>query len=277
MKKISARTWQSITIVLIVAGILIMSVSGLLDKIIGKAVDPLVGVQGWVSTRVQTIVDFFTLPRDVTTLMQQNAALEAKISQLQTENLQLKQQLVETEILYALLDFARDNPENQYVAASVIGKDPSPFLNYLIIDHGSDNGIFKGMPVVTEQGLVGRIDAVTASAARVQLITDAGSTVNIRLQDSQSEGQVSGSVTGDLSLERVSASVTVKDGELVFTSGLGGSFPAEILVGQVVSPEVKENELFQTASVQPSVDFSTLRAVLIITNFQAVEIEPLVP
>ncbi len=277
MKKISARTWQSITIVLIVVGILIMSVSGLLDKIIGKAVDPLVGVQGWVSTRVQTIVDFFTLPRDVTTLMQQNAALEAKISQLQTENLQLKQQLVETEILYALLDFARDNPENQYVAASVIGKDPSPFLNYLIIDHGSDNGIFKGMPVVTEQGLVGRIDAVTASAARVQLITDAGSTVNIRLQDSQSEGQVSGSVTGDLSLERVSASVTVKDGELVFTSGLGGSFPAEILVGQVVSPEVKENELFQTASVQPSVDFSTLRAVLIITNFQAVEIEPLVP
>lgn len=277
MKKISARTWQSITIVLIVVGILIMSVSGLLHKIIGKAVDPLVGVQGWVSTRVQTIVDFFTLPRDVTTLMQQNAALEAKISQLQTENLQLKQQLVETEILYALLDFARDNPENQYVAASVIGKDPSPFLNYLIIDHGSDNGIFKGMPVVTEQGLVGRIDAVTASAARVQLITDAGSTVNIRLQDSQSEGQVSGSVTGDLSLERVSASVTVKDGELVFTSGLGGSFPAEILVGQVVSPEVKENELFQTASVQPSVDFSTLRAVLIITNFQAVEIEPLVP
>lgn len=254
-----------------------MSVSGLLDKIVGKAVDPLVGVQGWVSTRVQAIVDFFTLPRDVTTLMQQNAALEAKISQLQTENLQLKQQLVETEILYALLDFARDNPENQYVAASVIGKDPSPFLNYLIIDHGSDNGIFKGMPVVTEQGLVGRIDAVTASAARVQLLTDAGSIVNIRLQDSQTEGQVSGSVTGDLSLERVSASVTVNDGELVFTSGLGGSFPSEILVGQVVSPEVKENELFQTAAVQPSVDFSTLKAVLIITNFQAVEIEPLIP
>ncbi len=277
MKKISPRTWQSITIVLIVIGVLVMAISGMLDKIIGKAVDPLVGVQGWVSTRVQAIVDFFTLPRDVTTLMQQNAALEAKISQLQTENLQLKQQLVETEILYALLDFARDNPENQYVAASVIGKDPSPFLNYLIIDHGSDKGIFKGMPVVTEQGLVGRIDAVTASAARVQLLTDAGSLVNIRLQDSQTEGQVSGSVTGDLSLERVSASVTVNDGELVFTSGLGGAFPSEILVGQVVSPEVKENELFQTASVQPSVDFSTLRAVLIITNFQAVEIEPLVP
>lgn len=254
-----------------------MSISGLLDKIIGKTVDPLVGVQGWVSTRVQAIVDFFTLPRDVTSLMQQNAALEAEISQLQTENLQLKQQLVETEILYALLDFARDNPENQYVAASVIGKDPSPFLSYLIIDHGSDNGIFKGMPVVTEQGLVGKIDAVTASAARIQLLTDAGSIVNIRLQDSQTEGQVSGSVTGDLSLERVSASVNVNDGELVFTSGLGGSFPAEILVGQVVSPEVKENELFQSASVQPSVDFSTLRAVLIITNFQAVEIEPLVP
>lgn len=277
MKKMTSRTWQTITIVLIVVGILILSISGLLDKIVGKAIDPLVGAQGWFSTRFQSVVEFFTIPRDVTTLRQQNAALQNEVSQLQTEIVQLKQQLVETEILYALLDFAREKPENQYVAASVIGKDPSPFLNYLIIDHGSDKGIFKGMPVVTQQGLVGRIDAVTATAARVQLLTDPGLVVNVRLQNSQTEGQVQGSITGDMVLERVSPSATLTDGDLAFTSGLGGSFPPEILVGQVVSPELKENSLFQTASIQPSVDFATLRAVLIITNFQAVEIEPLIP
>jgi rod shape-determining protein MreC len=69
----------------------------------------------------------------------------------------------------------------------------------------------------------------------------------------------------------------LNDGDLAFTSGLGGSFPPEILIGKVISPELKENELFQTASIQPSVDFSTLRAVLVITNFRAVEIEPLIP
>ncbi len=277
MKKITARTWQTITIVLVVVGILVLSISGLLDRIVGKAVDPLIGAQSWFSTRFQAVVEFFTIPRDVTTLRQQNSALQNEVSKLQTENLQLQQQLVETDILYALLDFAREKPENQYVAASVIGKDPSPFLNYIIIDHGSDKGIYKGMPVVTQQGLVGRIDAVTASAARVQLLSDPGSVVNVRLQDSQAEGQVQGSITGDLVLERVSPSATINDGDLIFTSGLGGSFPSEILIGKVVSPEVKENELFQTASIQPSVDFASLRAVLVITNFTAVEIEPLVP
>jgi len=91
------------------------------------------GSDGWysklVSTRVQAAVDFFTVPRDVNSLLEQNAALQNEVSRLQTEILALRQQLVETDILYALLDFARDNPSNQYIAASVIGVDPSPFCS----------------------------------------------------------------------------------------------------------------------------------------------------
>ncbi len=79
-----------------------------------------------------------------------------------------------------MLEFARTQPENVYIAGSIIGRDPSPFLHYVIIDHGSDYGLRHGMPVVTQQGLVGRIDAVTAGAARVQLITSPDSTVNVR-------------------------------------------------------------------------------------------------
>lgn len=254
-----------------------MALSGLLGSIIGKAVDPLVDIQSWVSTRVNAAVDFFTVPRDVNSLLQQNAALQSEISRLQSEIMELEQQLVETDILYALLDFARENPNNQYIAAAVIGKDPSPFLKYVIIDRGSDDGVFKGMPVVTEQGLVGNVDAVTASAARVQLITDQGSVVNVKLQESKIEAQIRGSVTGDITLEMVSPSVVLAESDLVFTSGLGGTYPAEILVGQVISREINENELFQTASIQPSVDFNNLQAVLVVSNFQAVDITPLVP
>ncbi len=277
MKRISNRTWQLITIGLIIVGVLVLAVSGQLKRIIGTAIDPLVGAQTWFSSRVEGLINFFTIPRDVTTLMEQNTALQNEVSRLQSEVLNLQQQLVETNILYALLDFARENPENQYKAASVIGKDPSPFMNYIIIDHGSDDGIFKGMPVVTEQGLVGSIDAVTASAARVKLITDPNSTVNIRLQKSREEAQIRGSVTGDISLEMVSPSIELTEGDLVFTSGLGGSYPPEILIGQIVSPQFRENELFQTASIQPSVDFENLRAVLVITNFKPVDISPLIP
>lgn len=75
----------------------------------------------------------------------------------------------------------------------------------------------------------------------------------------------------------VSQGVQIIEGELVFTSGLGGSYPPELLIGQVMTIESTENALFQTATIQPSVDFSSLQAVLVITNFLSVDIEPLVP
>lgn len=277
MKRLSTRTWQTLAIVFILAGVIVLALSGLLGQIIGKTIDPLVGVQSWVASRVKVAVEFFTETRDVTLLREQNAALQNEVSRLQSEILQLQQQLVETDILYALLDFARDNPSNTYIAASVIGKDPSPFLKYIIIDHGSDDGIYRGMPVVTEQGLVGNVDAVTASAARVQLITDQGSVVNVKLKESKIEAQVQGSVTGDISLRMVSPGVVITEGDLVLTSGLGGTYPPELLIGQIESINTNENDLFQMASVQPSVDFNNLQAVLVITNFQAVNIAPLIP
>jgi rod shape-determining protein MreC len=239
--------------------------------------NPVVSAQSWLSTRYLALYDFITVPRDVASLRQENATLSSENSQLQTQVIQLQQQLREAQVLYALLDFARSRPENQYVACAVIGRDPSPFLSYVIIDQGSDDNLRHGMPVVTQQGLVGRVDAVTASAARLQLITDPGSTVNVRLQSTQTETLLKGSLTGDLTLEMIPQDISVKPGELVLTSGLGGSYPADILVGQIVSIERREGELFQRASIQPAVDFSRLRAVLVISNFRPVNIVPLTP
>lgn len=265
------------TIVMIAAGILLMAMSGYLNTIIGKASSPVVAVESWVATRYNAIYQFLTVPRDIDTLRTRNAELENEVSQLQSQLLEMQQQLTESDILYALLDFARTNPENKYIAASVIGVDPSPFVSYLIIDHGSDDGIKYGMPVVTQQGLVGKVDAVTATAARIQLITDSGSAVNVTLQTSKATGQVIGSVTGDLLLDKVSTSDTLVEGDLAITSGLGGLYPSNIVVGQVLSPSKGENDLFQSATIQPVVDFTNLQAVLVITNFRPVDISPLIP
>ena len=277
MKKISSREWLVFTIILVAVGIILLALSGYLNVIVGKTASPFVSMQSWVSSRYVAIYDFLTVPRDVDTLRQQNAVLENQVSQLQSQVLELQQELSQTDVLYALLDFARTKPENKYVAASVIGRDPSPFLSYIIIDHGSDNGIRTGMPVVTQQGLVGKVDAVTATAARIQLISDAGSVVNITLKDAKTDGQVAGSVTGDLSLKMISSSANVKEGDLAITNGLGGTYPSDIVVGQILAPSKGENDLFQSAAVQPVVDFTNLKAVLIITNFTPVDIAPLVP
>jgi rod shape-determining protein MreC len=269
--------WQTIVLLVVVAGIILLALSGYLNPVLKVALSPFVSIQGWLSSRYMAFVDFLTVPRDVASLRQRNVELENQVSQLQTQIIQLQQQLREAQVLYALLDFARARPENEYIAAAVIGRDPNPFIQYVIIDKGSDDGIRHGMPVVTQQGLVGRIDAVTSGASRVQLIVDVNSTVNVRLQSSQANAILSGSLTGDLSLQMVPQDVVVQPGEVVLTSGLGGNYPQDVLVGQVVTVRKSETDLFQTASVQPAVNFSNLRAVLVVKNFQPVNIVPLVP
>ena len=136
------------------------------------------------------IQDFITAPRDIVSLRTRNAELEAQVSQLQTQVIELQQRVSQTEILAALVDFSRSNPESTYKAAAVIGRDPSPFLHYIIINRGSNDDIRRGMPVVTNQGLVGRVDAVIADAARVQLITDPASKINVYLQNAETDAML---------------------------------------------------------------------------------------
>jgi rod shape-determining protein MreC len=277
MKSFSPRNIQVIIFLLIAAGVILLALAGYVQPVIGTATSPIVNLQGYFSTRVQAIVDFFTVPRDMASLRTRNTELESEVSQLQSQVIQLKQQLSEADVLYALLNFARENPENQYVASSVIGRDPSPFMHYVIIDHGSDSGIRHGMPVVTNQGLVGRVDAVTAKAARVQLITDPGSVVNVKMESLGKDAQLSGSLTGETTLEMIPQDMDLKPGEIILSSGLGGTYPSNLLIGQVINVIKHETDLFQSAVVQPVVDFPNLNAILVITNFHPVEIEPLIP
>jgi rod shape-determining protein MreC len=277
MKKISSRNFYAGILVLIIAGILLLALSGYINPVFDSALKPFINVQSWISIRYQAVRDFLTVPRDVASLTQRNAELEAEVSRLQTQVIELQQQMNEAKVLYALLDFARQNPENQYIATSVIGRDPSPFLHYVIINHGSDSGIKHGMPVVTQNGLVGTIDAVTAGAARVQLINDPASIVNVRLESSKTEATITGSITGDIQLSMLPQDIAVNPGEVILTSGLGGKYPANILVGQITGIQKQVSELFQSASMQTAVDFNNLSVVLVITNFRPLDIQPLIP
>jgi rod shape-determining protein MreC len=271
------RSLQTAVLAMLVIGILLLALGGYLTPLSRVALSPFVGAQTWLAERYYALRDYLTAPRDVTRLTQRNAELEAEIARLQSQIIELQQQNSELEVLSALLDFARTNPGPEYLTAAVIGRDTSPFLHYIIIKRGSDDGLRRGMPVVSSQGLVGRVAAVTAGAARVQLITDPNSVVNVRIQPSGAEATLTGSITGDLTIESIPQEENVQIGDLVLTSGLGGNYPADILIGQISGVSKLPVELFQTASVQPIVDFSQLEVVLVITNFQPAETAPLIP
>lgn len=277
MKPSSARTWQTVVLAFIVVGLIALALGGYLTPLSRLVIAPFVSAQTWLSTRFLTIQNIFSSSQDLARLRQRNLELEAEVSNLQSEIIDLKQQIAETRVLSALVEFARVHPENRYLAAAIIGRDPSPFVKYVIINRGSDGGLRSGMAVVTSQGLVGRVAAVTAGAARVELITDPSSSVNVRLEPSGAQAVLLGSLAGELSLDLIPQTASVNVGDLVLTSGLGGNFPGNMLIGQITGVRRRETDLFQQASVQPVVDFSKLEIVLLITNFRPVDIQPLIP
>lgn len=276
-KLLTSKNLRNLIIILVVVGIFFLALSGYLTPVFSVSVSPFISAQSWLSQRYLAFSDFFNSPRDMASLRAENAELSDQVALLQSEIVSLQENLAQSEILYTLLDFARSNPEHEYLAATVIGREVSPYLQYIIIDKGSNDGLRHGMPVVTQQGLVGRIDALISDAARVQLITDSNSVVNVKLQTAEVEGLVRGSVTGEISLDMVPVGTEVEIGDVIMTSGLGGTYPPNIFLGQILTMQSRENVLFQTGSIQPVVDFSSLSAVLVITNFDSVNISPLIP
>jgi rod shape-determining protein MreC len=249
---------------------------GYLTPLSRLVLNPVITVQAWLSTRTQAIEEILTSPTDANRIRQRILELEAENARLQTQVIELQEQVADVQLLSVLLNFATSRPEiNKFVTSTVVGRDPSPFMRYITIDRGSDDGLRRGMPVVTHQGLVGRVAAVTAGGARVQLITDPGSRVNVRIQPSDAEAILLGQVTGEISLDWIPQDATIQAGDKVLTSGFGGSYPSNLLIGQITGHRRRDYDLFQTAAIQPVVDFSKLQIVMVITNFRPVDTAPL--
>lgn len=181
-----------------------MGLGGYFNLITRSISKPITGVQEWIYLRVQAVRDLIQSPSDLTELQSDNLELEAEVADLRSQIIQYQENQKDYEIISALLDFATVELQNEYLTAVVIARDSSPFLRYIIINKGSDDGLIRGMPIVNEQGLIGRISSVTANAARVQLISDPGSSVNVLIQPDNIEAIVSGSVTGELLLDLIS-------------------------------------------------------------------------
>ncbi len=275
MTRRALPSWLLIALVL--SGLLLLALGGYLGPLVRVVTTPVVRAQAAVVRYARAVGDYLRTPTDVQALRRRNQELEAQVAELQTQLALLQQQVADLELYAALLDFARAHPQHEYKTAQVIGRDPSPFLHYIIVNVGSDDGVRPGMPVVSAQGLVGQVVAVIPRAARVRLITDPTSRVSVRITPSNTEALLVGSVTGDLSLEMVPLDAEVNPGDLVVTAGLGGEYPPNILVGQVLSTRRLAHALFQEVAVQPATAFADLRVVLVIVNFRPVDIAPLVP
>ena len=226
----------------------------------------------------ENVTETFSFLAELRTLRQRAAELEQINANLLVENFRLREVERENQQLREMLIFGETRPglelRGAQIVARVIGQESNNFLDYIMLDLGTDHGVEVGMPVLTAQGLVGRISEVTNNASKVLLITDPSSAVNAILQSSRVNGMILGDPSDDLIMDFIPQGVLFSVGEIVLTSGLGGNFPKGIPIGQVVKITRRDIDVFQKATVQPTVDFSSLELVMIVTNFDPLEIRP---
>lgn len=211
---------------------------------------------------------------EIRSLRTRNRELEEALADYQSELAELREIRSDYDRLIALLNYTTQTPADfRYVTADVIGRDTAGVVRTIHLDKGTRDGVATGDPVVTDLGLVGRVVEVSATGCEVLLITDSNSAVNARIQNANRDvGTVRGTLSGDLTLTFVDPDAQIDVGSLVLTSGEGQNFPADLIIGQITGVSLSDDELFQQASLRSLVDFSRLEFVLIVTNWEPVDL-----
>ncbi len=267
--------WLTVA-VLVGSGLLltILDSTGALVGVFGFLRDPLTGITEWTSARTDAVSDVVSGPRDLATAREEIDALKAQLAEQSRELEQLREIQSEAQHLRELVDHAAQTPEYNRVVADVIGQDTNPTMQSIIINKGVDDGVGPGMPVESARGLVGQVYDATNHAAQVVLLTETASAIPVRLGTTRATGILRGAGRGALpTIDWIDLQYEVEVGELVVTSGLDGKFPQNLVIGRVVDVTRNEAELFQQAVVQPAVDFRTLETLLVVTDFQAVDLQ----
>ncbi len=197
------------------------------------------------------------------------------------ENVDLKRQLsnainiknryeeleLENARLRKFVNFTGSVPDN-YVAAQIIARDPSPWFKTIMIDKGIADGLTKGNPVLVSEGIVGQIIKVSSNSSRVLLITDRNSAVDSLIQNTRVRGIVKGSNENNCLFVYTLRKDEVKTGEMIISSGLDQVFPKGLKIGKILEVTKVHSQLFQDITIETSVDFDKIEEVLVLKNIQ---------
>lgn len=191
-------------------------------------------------------------------LKKRNEELTAQVAELSEaqETAERLEKLVGLKSTYSL----------ESTAARIIGSTGDAWTDSVIIDKGSASGFEVGMPVCSSGGVIGQIIEVSANTSTVRLITDDQSGVSAMIQGSRAQGVLQGQADGTLRLEYVVSDAEVATGDIVITSGIGGTFPKGLPLGTVASIDRAPNAVYYTIVVRPASSAESNEEVLVITS-----------
>ena len=211
---------------------------------------------------------------DLFNAREENERLQEQIRELTNQAIQNRTAATELARLQALLDYTSSDTfpvDYGYVGAAVLSDPPSRFEQRIVISVGSSDGVLVNAPVVTEQGLVGKVTRVTRDISRVTLLTDRESAVSAFDVQTEASGLIRHGAGEALILDRVPKEQRVEPNDTVVTSGrvfgqLPSVYPRNIPIGIVTSVGQTDLDVHQQIQVEPFVDFSSLDSVLVLVR-----------
>ncbi|ACV22443.1 rod shape-determining protein MreC [Slackia heliotrinireducens] len=210
----------------------------------------------------ESIADARADASSLTELQQENAELRAALAEAEEYRL-------EAERLQGLLEL-QDMYSFNLVTGRIIGAVPNAWDRVITVNVGTKQGLEAGMPVIGPGGLIGQVIDVTPVTCEIRLLDDPASGVSVMLQSSRGTGVVSGSLEGLLYLENVDPSVNVEVGDVVMTSGMGGTYYAGLPVGTVLNVDASSGTSDRTIIVAPFASTGSLEEVSIILSMAEV-------
>ncbi len=236
-----------------------------LQRSVTETVSPPIRLFGWLFSYLeQFFKDYIWLKN----LRGENESLKREIAELQSKVTSYQEAYVENQRLRRLLDF-KTTTMTETIPAQVIVHDLTGWFQTLMVDKGFRDGVAPDMPVVNDEGLIGRVLDVSDRYSRVLLITDQGSSVDAVDQRNRVRGILSGKDANGCLLKYIRGNLDIKEGDLVISSGKDGIYPKGLRLGVVRAVFKDPVDLFQKIEVKPLVRLSALEEVLIVTHVGA--------
>ncbi len=232
-----------------------------LDRSVLAISSPIERALSWAVSGVGSAVSGYIALRGV---RERNLVLESENSKLRARSTECEEETAENARLKKLVGYVQTTPDEE-IAARIIGVNPSATFLSVRIDRGSADGVKQDMPVVTADGVIGRVHRAGSGFSDVRLITDPSSKLGVMVQRSRVRATAAGAGGNKpLLLETVLRTEELQDGDLIVTSGTDGIFPKGLIVGKVTGLKRSDSGMFLTAGIVPAVDASRLEELLVL-------------
>lgn len=273
------RRKRVLIIVLILVCIILVTVhsreseNGILHRLQRFSMDVISPLQKGMSKVLSPVRNGIGFLVDLARARGERDRLREEVEQLERRVHELENMRRENEALRNMIAVKEAYPELEFVAVDVIGASPDAWEQTIIIGAGYDDGLQEYMAVLSEDGsLVGRVITCTAHTSVVQLITDEKSAVGARLQRNSEMGILRGEGGGKVHLELLNLEADVRTGDVVVTSGMGGTCPADIPIGMVTEIGEKQADLSVGIVIQLRASMTRLDRVMVVVSPRPAEV-----